>query len=262
MSPVKPSHTISPLFPTMNPLQPAFSANYGNSDAFVAKVNPAGAALVYSTYLGGSGGDGGSGIAYGLGIGVDSSGNAYVTGATFSTDFPTMNPLQPALTGNGNSDAFVAKLNSTGSALVYSTYLGGSGGDQVRGIAVDDSGNAYVTGNTDSTNFPTNNPLQPAFGGLYDAFVAKISLTSGAVDNIPPTSTATPSPGPNSNGRNNTNVTVNLNAADNPGGSGVKQIQFASQRGPEYWLANSGGKCRFGNDFSRRNYHPELLCDR
>src|SRR5207253_2706350 len=133
---------------TMNPLQPA---NAGSFDAFVAKLNPLGSALVYSTYFGGSGDDFASGIA------VDSSGDAYITGYTFSTNFPTMNPLQPA--NAGGVDAFVAKLNPTGSALVYSTYLGGGGDDHSYGIAVDASGNAYLTGFTSSTNFPTMNPL-------------------------------------------------------------------------------------------------------
>ena len=128
-------YTESTNFPTMNPLQPAYG---GDEDAFVTKLNASGSALVYSTYLGGSGADGGSGIA------VDSSGNAYVIGATYSTNFPTMNPLQPAY--GGDEDAFVTKLNASGSALVYSTYLGGSGPDVRRGIAVDSSGNAYVTG--------------------------------------------------------------------------------------------------------------------
>ena len=86
----------------------------------MTKFNPTGSALVYSTYLGGSGYDDGNGIA------VDSSGNAYVTGYTISTNFPTVNPLQPAIRRR-TSDAFVTKLNPTGSALVYSTYLGGSG---------------------------------------------------------------------------------------------------------------------------------------
>ena len=97
--------------------------------------------LVYSTYLGGSSDDEGTGIA------VDSSGNAYVTGVTQSTDFPTAHPLQ-AVYGGGMvyGDAFVAKLNPAGSALVYSTYLGGSGVDEGTGIAVDSAGNAYVTG--------------------------------------------------------------------------------------------------------------------
>ena len=96
---------------------------------------------------------------------MDSSGNAYVTGYTDSTNFPTANAFQAAF-GGGNGDAFVTKLNAAGSALVYSTYLGGSGDDAGSGIAVDSSGNAYVTGHTTSTNFPTANAFQVwRFGG-------------------------------------------------------------------------------------------------
>jgi hypothetical protein len=163
--------TDSTDFPTMNPLQPVYG---GNGDAFVAKLNPTGSALVYSTYLGGSGQDNGTGIA------VDSAGNAYVTGYTSSTNFPTMNPLQPTYGGHG--DAFVSKIDPSGSALGYSTYLGGSGDDYGYGIAVDGGGNAYVTGYTSSTNFPTMNPLQPTYGGgEYDAFVVKINPSGSAL---------------------------------------------------------------------------------
>jgi hypothetical protein len=99
-----------------------------------------------------------------------------VAGATSSTNFPTKRPLQPAL-GNIPSvaDAFVAKLNATGSALLYSTYLGGNSTDFARGIAVDGLGNAYVAGTSGSQNFPTASALQPVYGGLYDAIVAKIA---------------------------------------------------------------------------------------
>jgi PKD repeat protein len=164
-------------FPTVNALQPTRG---GLADAFVAKLNPTGSALVYSTYLGGSDvcdeygscyGDFGSGIA------VDSAGNAYVVGVTYSSDFPTVNALQPTL--RGSRDAFVAKLNPAGSALVYSTYLGGTGDDFGAGIAVDSAGNAYVVGTTWSSDFPTVNALQPTFGGGWgDAFVAKIDPTT------------------------------------------------------------------------------------
>jgi Beta-propeller repeat len=163
--------TSSTNFPTMNPLQ---SANGGDYDAFVTEINAGGAALVYSTYLGGSSYDFGSAIA------VDGSGDAYVTGYTYSTNFPTMNPLQPQ-NGGGTVDAFVTKINAGGSALVYSTYLGGSAEDQGSGIAVDSSGSAYVTGNTDSTNFPTMNPFQKANGGDTDAFVAKLQPSGSAL---------------------------------------------------------------------------------
>ena len=171
--------TGSPSFPTASPLQAVFG---GYLDAFVAKLNPTGSALVYSTYLGGSDYDNGYGIA------VDSAGNAYVTGGTVSTDFPTANPLQAVL--GGGQDVFVAKLNPTGSALVYSTYLGGSDFDRGFGIAADSSGNAYVTGQTNSVDFPTANALQPVYGGGPafdpiemggDVFVAKLNPTGSAL---------------------------------------------------------------------------------
>jgi hypothetical protein len=102
------------------------------------------------------------------------TGDALVTGYTYSTVFPTANPLQPH--NGGHSDAFVARLSADGSALVYSTYLGGSGWDFGYGIAVDPTtGDALVTGRTDSLNFPHTNPLGPKNAGGLDAFVARIS---------------------------------------------------------------------------------------
>jgi len=233
-------YTASTNFPTTaGAFQPSFGG--GDYDVFVAKLDPSGTALVYSTYLGGSGNDnnnnGGGCIA------LDGAGNIFVTGQTSSPDFPTTNAWQPTMTsrwqpsvwGNG----FVSKLNADGSALVYSTflwgvswtagvavdqadsvyvagmsvgnlsavnavqanyaggsgwdgcvlkldpdgqsaqyatYLGGTGDDGCTGIAVDRDGNAYVTGSTASTNFPTQSALQPAFGGgSGDGFVVKIS---------------------------------------------------------------------------------------
>jgi hypothetical protein len=110
---------------------------------------------------------------------VDASGDAYVTGYTVSTNFPTKNPLQPA--NGGGVDAFVAEINPSGSALVYSTYLGGSGNDNATGIAVDSAGNAYVTGETTSTDFPTKNPLEPTYFGNGDAFVTKLDPAGSAL---------------------------------------------------------------------------------
>ena len=107
----------------------------------------------------------------GTGIAVDGSGQAYVTGFAGSRNFPTLNASQPAI--GGFDDVFVTKLTATG-ALAYSTYLGGSGGEGGSGIAVDRSGQAYVTGGTNSGNFPTLNASQPASGGGLDAFVTKL----------------------------------------------------------------------------------------
>ena len=135
--------------------------------------------LVYSTYLGGS-----DHYDWGWGIAVDSPGNAYVTGQTSLTDFPTMNPLQPRNRG-GFSDAFVAKINSTGSALIYSTYLGGSGEDIGEGIAVDCGGNVYVTGFA-GARFPTTagafqKSCKVARNGCGNAFISKLNPTGSAL---------------------------------------------------------------------------------
>ena len=168
--------TDSTNFPTTaSAFQPTIGGIYGN--AFLAKLNATGSALVYSTYLGGSGDDSGNSIA------VDTSGNAYVTGYTDSTNFPaTAGAFQPTI-GGMFDNGFVTKLNPTGSALVYSTYLGGSGDDSGQGIAVEASGNAYVTGSTDSTNFPaTAGAFQPTIGGMFDnGFVTKLNPTGSAL---------------------------------------------------------------------------------
>jgi hypothetical protein len=159
-------NTVSTDFPTAN----AFQANLGDTlvgDAFATKLNSNGS-LSYSTYLGGNSTDNGFGIA------VDVSGNAYVTGVTRSTNFPVANPIQTAHDfSTGATDAFVTKLNSQGSALVYSTYLGGAGLETGRGIAVDTAGNAYVTGSNDSFDFPlvagAIRTTSPVFKSVDDA---------------------------------------------------------------------------------------------
>jgi len=162
--------TVSDNFPTKNPIQ---ASKAGYQDAFIAKIDADGSALVYSTYLGGSDRDSGHGIA------VDGSGNAYITGYTVSDNFPTKNPIQASYAGY--DDAFVAKIDADGSALVYSTYLGGNSDDSGYGIAVDGSGNAYITGDTDSDSFPTKNPIQASKAGYRDAFVAKINAAGSAL---------------------------------------------------------------------------------
>jgi len=170
--------TTSANFPTVSPFQAAYLGG-GNTDAFVTKLSTAGNALIYSTYLGGSGRPGAGDLGYG--IAVDAADNAYITGITNSTNFPTKNPLQATLGGTGASNAFITKFSAAGGG-VYSTYLGGGGKDSGNGIAVDAGGNAYVTGFTSSTNFPTTaNPLQPTSGGGDDAFVTKLNAAGSAL---------------------------------------------------------------------------------
>jgi hypothetical protein len=152
------------------------SCSNGNSNAFVTVINPGGTAYVYSTFLGGSGKDAGGGIA------VDATGNAYVTGTATSTTFPTTTGALQTAYGGGATDGFVTKLNPTGTApLLYSTYLGGSGFDAGASIALDVSNNAYVTGQTSSSNFPTVIPTQAAIGGGNDAFVSELNTTGSAL---------------------------------------------------------------------------------
>jgi hypothetical protein len=160
-------------FPTLNPIQAAFGGGDPDGDAFVTKFNAAGTAFIYSTYLGGSDND------IGFEIAVDSSGNAHVVGVANSSNFPTANAFKNALTGT--SDGFVTKLNAVGSAFVYSTYLGGSADDSANGITVDNTGNAYVTGGTTSTNFPTVNPTQGANAGGVDGFVTRFNPVGSAL---------------------------------------------------------------------------------
>lgn len=181
---------------TVGALQRSYAGGTANpltGDAFVAKIRPSGT-LVYLTYLGGVGDDAASGIA------VDPAGNVYLTGITTSTDFPLVNAAQTKFGGFGGNallrygDAFVAKLNPSGTQLLYSTYLGGSRDDAAFGIAIDSTGNAYVTGFTLSADFPaTSGAFQTTYQGSSgqatfpragapfisagDAFVAKFSAS-------------------------------------------------------------------------------------
>ncbi len=167
--------TLSTDFPTASPLQPAYGGGF--QDAFLTKLNPDGSALIYSTYLGGSGADLATSLA------VDTSHNVYLTGFTDSSNFPTANAAQSTL--GGAQDAFVSKVNPAGSALLYSTYLGGSSADQGFGITVDSQGNAYVTGRTTSTDFPVaTGAFQPTYNGtgaLGDAFVSKLAASGSSL---------------------------------------------------------------------------------
>ncbi len=167
-------YTLSGV-PSSGPLQPTYGG--GTYDAFVGKINASGT-LLWWTYFGGNGTD------YGNGIALDPTGNIYITGQTIaasngSNTLPTKNAIQP--TNPSTQNGFVAELNNSGTQLIYSTFLGGSGLDQGTAIAVDGQGNAYVTGVTSSSNFPTVNPLQAKIGGNSDAFVTKIAPAGTAL---------------------------------------------------------------------------------
>lgn len=195
-------NTSSSDFPTTSG---AFQTTSSGSPAFVSKFDTSqsgAASLIYSTYLGGSGGDEGRGIA------VDVNGYAFVGGATASGDFPTTSGALQASLVSTSSDGFISRLNPTGTALGYATYLGGScaSGDSINSIGLDFQGNSYVAGDTCSTDFPTepSGALQTALGGSQNAFVTKLALTST------PAIAATVGPVPNSSGWNNSPATVSF----------------------------------------------------
>jgi hypothetical protein len=202
--------TTSDNFPILNPisqtvLEDGASVSYSGasfrgasitdvSNAFVSELNALGSGLVYSTYLGGTGSSYGD---VARSIALDSSRNAYIVGGTPSNNFPLVNPLASFTAASGSSNAFVSEVswNGTTLSLAYSTYLGGNTDDFALGVALDSSGNAYVTGGTDSTNFPTLNPISQTveengtsvtyngstLSGQENAFVSKISTLSSGV---------------------------------------------------------------------------------
>ena len=177
--------TQSPYFPTTAGAFDRTGAAQNFAEAFVSKLNASGTALIYSTFIGGSN------MEFGRRIAIDAAGNAYITGQTKSSNFPvtgsafdrTINiPPNCPRCSTDVTDGFVTKLNATGSALVYSTYLGGTDYDSPRGIAVDAGGNAYVAGETLSIDFPTTTAaFRRTFGGEYDMFVTKLNATGSVL---------------------------------------------------------------------------------
>jgi hypothetical protein len=169
--------TQSTDFPAISAAQDTLQ---GSSDGFVVKIDPTGSFLMYSTYIGGANFDEAAKPA------VDDVGNCYVTGGTNSPDFPTVNALQANLNGsadpfNPTADAFLTKISADGSSFLYSTFLGGSGSEQARGITVDSLHNAYVTGTTSSFDFPLFRAMQTTFEGNWQAFLSKINSNGSAL---------------------------------------------------------------------------------
>lgn len=160
-------------FPTVNPFDADYNGGGFNGDAFVAKLSASGNTLLYSTYLGGSDNDGAWDIV------LDDDYNIYITGVTYSPDFPLANPLDTQL--DGNSDAFVSKLSAAGDLLSYSTFLGGSRGDVGWNITVDTDGSAIIGGWTASSDFPMVNAYYENHGGARDAFIAKLAASGDSI---------------------------------------------------------------------------------
>ena len=177
--------TQSPDFPTTTGAFRRTGAAQNSADVFVTKLNPTGTALVYSTFVGGSD------MEFGHGLAIDAAGNAYVTGTTKSSNFPTTSgafdrslniPPNCPRCATDNTDGFAFKLNATGSALLYSTYLGGTDIDSPRAVAIDGAGNAYVTGETLSADFPTTaGAFARTLHGQYDVFVTKLNPTGSGL---------------------------------------------------------------------------------
>ena len=168
--------TSSPDYPTFGAIQPVYGG--GDSDAFVSKLMPDGKSLVYSTFLGGSATENASGKS---GMSIDELGNAYVTGDTQSTDFPTSNALRTTKNGSpSSSDGFAAKIDPSGFNFVYATYIGGSEDDFAFAVGADQAGSAYVTGRTKSTSFTGSTATRPTTA-TTDAFVAKLNAAGSEI---------------------------------------------------------------------------------
>jgi hypothetical protein len=162
-------------FPIVNAIQPSFGG--GNTDAFILKLNTSGTGIEFSSYIGGSDRDEASGVA------VDASKAIYLTGITASSsiDFPVANAFQPNH-GGGGIDGFVMKLNASGDIYEFSTFIGGSGGEEIHEIVVDEYGNSYIVGGSSSGNYPVQNAFNETKSGSYDIIISKLNATGNGLN--------------------------------------------------------------------------------
>jgi Beta-propeller repeat len=228
--------TLSTNFPTANAFQPAHGGGF--YDVFVSALNAAGSGLVYSTYLGGTDQEDTFSQTGGPAVAIGPSGDAFVTGSTRSTNFPTRDAIQPAY-GGGLSDAFVANFDTSGQ-LVYSTYVGGTGTDHGARVAVDPEGAVAIAGATSSTNFWTRHAIQSTNAGAEDVFIARIGAGTPPSDTTAPTTAVSLAGTAGANGWFKSSVTVTLHAADDEDGTGVAFVEYS---------LNGGGWQRYSGPF-------------
>jgi hypothetical protein len=228
--------TLSTNFPTVNAFQPAHGGGF--YDVFVSTLNAAGSGLVYSTYLGGNDQEDTFSQTGGPAVAIGPSGNAFVTGSTRSTNFPTRDAIQPTY-GGGPSDAFVANFDS-GGQLVYSTYVGGTGTDHGARVAVDPAGAVAIAGATSSTDFWTRHAIQSTNAGAEDVFIVRIGAGTPPSDTTAPTTTARLAGTAGANGWFKSSVTVTLHASDDEDGTGVAFVEYS---------LNGGGWQRYSGPF-------------
>ena len=219
--------TLSPDFPTANAFQPAHGGGF--YDVFVTTLNASGSSLVYSTYLGGNNQDGFWQNSGGPAVAIGPSGDAFVTGATISNNFPTRDAVQPSH-GGGNSDAFVANFDAAGQ-LIYSTYFGGTGADYGTRLAIDPAGNVAVAGATTSSDLWTRHAIQSSKDGAEDVFIARIAPGTPAPDTTAPTTTIDLFGTIGSNGWWRSAINVTLRAVDDENGTGVAFVEYSLNGG-------------------------------
>jgi hypothetical protein len=233
--------TWSSDFPTANAVQPQPAGGY--SDLFVSVLTPNGS-FTYSTYLGGAAAETDSTQTLGPDVAVTSSGDTYVTGTTMSMNFPTSPDALQATHGGGSNDAFLTRFDPLGRPK-YSTYLGGSGDDYGRSVAIGAGGDVAVAGYTSSASFPVRNALQPAPAGSDDGFVARFSVEAAPADTEAPVTALALGGTSGESGWYRSAVAVTLSARDNDGGSGVAAIQYRLNGGP---LQNYAGPFTISSD--------------